>query len=173
VEPLKTVLEFPANPSPQDFFHARVFDEPLVPIGGEPSRAENAALATALLGYSQRAGPDDFSSLTSFLRENPGSPWCAALLTDLGIEYYNTAHYSLALDAWARAWPLAKDAADAKGKAIADRAVGELAYMFARLGRMAELEALLKSIEGRGHGRHAWPELPMAFQQHQSGWRNE
>jgi RHS repeat-associated protein len=149
VEAPQTVLAFPANPSPQDFFRARVFEEPLVPIGGEPSRAENAALATALLRYARRAGPDDFSSLTSFLREHPGSSWCAALLTDLGIEYYNTAHYSLALDAWARAWPLSKDAADPKGKAIADRAVGELAYMYARLGRMTELEALLKSIEGR------------------------
>lgn len=101
VDPPRTTLEFPTNPTPQDFFRARVFDEPLVPIGGEPSRAENAALATALLRYSQRAGPDDFSSLTSFLREHPESPWCASLLTDLGIEYYNTAHYSLALDAWA------------------------------------------------------------------------
>jgi len=36
-----------------------------------------------------------------------------------------------------------------KGKAIADRAVGELAYMYARLGRMTELEVLLKSVEGR------------------------
>ena len=32
---------------------------------------------------------------------------------------------------------------------MADRAVGELAYMYARLGRMTELDALLKSIEGR------------------------
>src|SRR5439155_8092018 len=36
-----------------------------------------------------------------------------------------------------------------KGKAIADRAVGELAYMYARLGRMTELEALLKSVQDR------------------------
>ena len=36
-----------------------------------------------------------------------------------------------------------------KGKAIADRAAGELAYMYARLGRMTELDALLKSIESR------------------------
>jgi len=149
VESPKTALEFSLSPTPQDIFRARIFEEPLVPVGGEPSAAENAALAAALLGYSQRAGPDDFSSLTRFLREHPGSVWSAALLTDLGIEYYNTAHYSLALDAWARAWALAKDAADSKGKAIADRAVGELACLYARLGRMTELEPLLKSVEGR------------------------
>ena len=149
VGPPPAGLMFSAQPTPQEFFRARVFDEPLVPIGGEPTRAENAALATALLGYSQRIGPDDFSSLTRFLREHPGSVWSASLLTDLGIEYYNTAHYSLALEAWARAWALAKDAADPKGKAIADRAVGELAGLYARLGRMTELEPLLKSVEGR------------------------
>jgi RHS repeat-associated protein len=149
VEPPRTGLEFSANPTPQELFRARVFEEPLVPVGGEPSPAENAALAVALLGYAQRRGPDDFSSLTGFLDQYPKSLWCASLLTDLGIEYYNTAHYSLAIDAWEKAWAFAKNATDSKGKAIGDRAAGELAYMYARLGRMAELQALLKSVEGR------------------------
>jgi hypothetical protein len=50
------------------------------------------------------------------------SPWRAALLANLGIESYNTAHYSLALDAWREAWELAKAATDPKTKALADRA---------------------------------------------------
>jgi RHS repeat-associated protein len=149
VEPPKTALEFSASPTPMELFRARVFEEPLVPVGGEPSPAENAALAAALLGYSNRSGPDDFSSLTGFLETHPQSPWAAALLTDLGLEYYNTAHYSLALEAWGKAWPLGKGARDARGVAVADRAVGELAYMYARLGRMTELDALLKSVQGR------------------------
>jgi len=149
VSPPKTGLELSANPTTQEIFRARVFEEPLVPVGGEPTAAENTALAAALTGYSKRSGPDDFSSLTGFLEKHPKSPWCAALLTGLGLECYNTAHYSLALEAWEQAWAHAKDAKDAKGKAIADRAVGELAYMYARLGRMTELDALLKSVEGR------------------------
>ncbi len=149
MKPPKLGLEFSANPTTQEISHARVFEEPLVPIGGEPSAEENAALAAALLAYSKRSGPDDFSSLTGFLEKHPKSPWRAALLTDLGLEYYNTAHYSLALEAWEKAWPLAKGATDGKGKAIADRAAGELASMYARLGRMTDLEALLKSVENR------------------------
>jgi len=149
VAPPGVALEFTDHPTVQEIFRARVFEEPLVPIGGEPSAEENAALAAALLSYAHRGGPDDFVSLTDFLDQHPRSPWRAALLTDLGLEYYNTAHYSLALDAWERAWPLAKEAADGKGKAVADRAAGELAYMYARLGRMTELEALLKSFEDR------------------------
>jgi len=149
VDSPRTGLHFAATPSSAEIFQARVFEEPLVPVGGEPSAAENAGLAAALLDYSRRSSPDDFSSLTGFLEKHPQSPWRAALLTCLGLEYYNTAHYSLALEAWQKAWPLAKDATDAKGKAIADRAAGELAYMYARLGRMTELEALVKSVEGR------------------------
>ena len=153
VNPPKAGLEFSANPTTQEIYRARVFEEPLVPIGGEPTADENAALAAALLGYAKRSGPDDFASLTGFLEKHPQSPWRAALLTCLGLEYYNTAHYSLALDAWENAWAHSKDAKDAKnarGKAIADRAVGELAFMYARIGRMTELEALLISVEARG-----------------------
>src|SRR5437868_4295328 len=53
VEPPKATLEFSANPTTQEIFHARVFEEPLVPIGGEPGADQNAALAAALLGYAR------------------------------------------------------------------------------------------------------------------------
>ncbi len=122
VAPPQSGLEFSARQTGQEIFRARIFEEPLVPVGSEPAVTENVTLATALLGYSKRSGPDDFSSLTDFLETHTKSPWQAAILTDLGLEYYNTAYYSLALEAWRKAWPLAQDATDARGKAIADRA---------------------------------------------------
>ena len=134
VKPPKTGLEFSANPTTQEISLARVFEEPLVPIGGEPTADENAALASALLGYAKRSGPDDFASLTAFLEKHPKSPWRAALLTGLGIEYYNTAYYSRALEAWQQSWALGQKATDAKGKFLADRAVCELAGLYSRLG---------------------------------------
>jgi hypothetical protein len=127
----------------------RVFEEPLVSVGGVPSARESAELLTALKQYSARNDPDDFAPLTEFLAAHPRSPWSMALLTDLGLEYYNTAHYSLALESWKTAWELGKTANEPKGKALADRAAGELAYMYARLGRMEELSNLLQSVEGR------------------------
>jgi RHS repeat-associated protein len=145
----KTGLYFSATPSKEDIGRARVFEEPLIPVGGEPTASENTDLAAALVGYTQRRGPDDFASLTEFRDRHPKSPWCAALLTGLGMEYYNTAHYSRALQAWSEAWTLAKDATDPKGKALGDRTAGELAYMYSRLGRTEELAALLKSVENR------------------------
>jgi RHS repeat-associated protein len=149
VEPPKALLEFPPKPQPEDFFRSHAFEEPLVPVGPEPTEEENAALAAALMTYSHRASVDDFSSLTAYVKQHPASPWSASLLTVLGIEYYNTAHFSLALEAWTRAWSLAKDATDLRAKALADRAVGELGCMYARLGRMSELEPLLQSVENR------------------------
>ncbi|MDB6133281.1 MAG: hypothetical protein JWM59_1524 [Verrucomicrobiales bacterium] len=143
-------LKFSPVPTVQEIFRARLFEEPLVAVGAAaPAAEENAALAAALTGYSRRSGPDDFSSLTGFLKAFPSSPWRVALLTNLGLEAIRTGHWSQALEAWNGAWALAKDAGDAAGRAVAGRAAGELAGLYARLGRMAELEALLKSVEGR------------------------
>src|SRR5690348_4902984 len=41
VEPPKTRLEFSSKPTKDEIFRAHVFEEPLVPIGAEPSAAEN------------------------------------------------------------------------------------------------------------------------------------
>jgi RHS repeat-associated protein len=147
LQPPPESLVFSANPTAAEFFRAHIFQEPLVPVGGEPTASENAELAAALQAYAHRSGPDDFSSLTGFLEQHPQSSWNAALLTDLGLEYYNTAHYSLAIDAWAGAWALAKDAVDTRAHALAERALAELITMKARLGRMDEIEALLKSVQ--------------------------
>src|SRR6266481_1783233 len=112
---------FSPNPTPEEIFRARVFEEPLVPIGPDPTSEENEAFAAALLRYSERSVPDDFSSLTAFLESYPNSPWNAALLTNLGLEYYHTGHYSKTLKAWGQAWELGKAASDPEGKRLMDR----------------------------------------------------
>jgi hypothetical protein len=136
-------------PTPDEIFSTSFLPEPLVPVGGNPTQGENNSLAAALRCYSSRSNRNDFSSLTDFVEAQPNSPWNPALLTNLGLEYYRSGYYSRTMPAWAEAWRLAKDATDSKGKGIADRAVGELAYMYGRLGRMTELDALLKSLGNR------------------------
>lgn len=142
-------LEFSANPTPQEILQVRVFEELLIPIGGEPSPTENAALAEALRGFVQRSEPVDFTSLTAFVEHYPNSSWNTALLTGLGLEYYKSAYYSLALAAWKQALSLKHQPADLHGKLLVDRAICELAGLYSRLGRMDELESLLKSVEGQ------------------------
>jgi len=146
---MTTPVDLPPHPTTEDLFRVRVTDEPLVPVGGEPSPDDNSALRAALQGYAARSSPDDFSSLTAFLADNPQSHWSAALLTSLGLEYYATGYYSRALAAWKEAWEVAHTATEPKAKALADRALGELAYMYARLGRTTDLKALLTSVHNR------------------------
>ena len=144
------------QPSEQEIRHLRLFVEPLVQTGTGPSAEENRQLAEGLRQHDQRTGTDDFSALEQFVANHPVSPWTPSLLFNLGLEYYKTGWYSKALRAWEKAWPLLKDATDPAPKALADRAVGELAFMYARIGRMNELSSLLGSIEGRvllGPGR--------------------
>src|SRR5580692_11574780 len=100
VEPLQPSLRFPPHPTPRDIFRARVFEEPFVPIGHEPMAAENAAFADAPTAYRKDFDPDDFSSLTDFLDDQPKSPWRLALLTNLGLAYYRSGYYSEAVEAW-------------------------------------------------------------------------
>ena len=142
-------LRFSPRPTVSEISNARVFDEPLLCIGGEPSVEENKALADALVDYSYRTNRDDFSSLTGFLARFPESAWTGSLLLHLGTEYYNYGYYSKAMEAWEQAWQQFKNADDPKGKAQADRALGELARMYSKLGRMQDLMELLNSTANR------------------------
>ena len=142
-------LHFSPQPSESEIFNARVFDEPLIPVGGTPTQADTKALADALSGYSSRANLDDFSSLTGFLAGFPQSAWAASLLLHLGTEYHNSGYYSKALDAWEQAWKRYEHEDDAKAKPQADRALGKLARMYSKLGRMHDLRELLNSTTNR------------------------
>ena len=143
-------LAFPAHPTAEDIFRARIFEEPLVPMGAKPTAKENADFAAALVDFADGGGPDDFSALTAFLGAHPRSPWNGALLTNLGLVYYQRGHYSRALQAWGDACTVAMTVTDPAQKPLADRAIGELAYMLAKVGRVSELAALLQSVEHRG-----------------------
>ena len=149
-------LAIPDRPTDADIRQVRLFAEPLVAEGGSPSLAQNEELARALRSYSQRGVSDDLSPLEQFVAAYPDSPWTASLLFDMGLEYYRTGWYSKALAAFEKAWPMMKDSGDPAVRPVADRAVGELALMYARIGRMTDLSALLDSIKDRvllGPGR--------------------
>jgi RHS repeat-associated protein len=137
------------NPSEQEIRHVRLFAEPLVPTGSVPSVGENRQIADALRQHVQRPVADDFSTLEEYVAAHPDSPWTPSLLFDLGMEYYRTGRYSKALESWQEAWPRLQPATDPAAKALADRVVAELAWMYARIGRMGDLSPLLDSIKGR------------------------
>jgi hypothetical protein len=136
-------------PSDADIFRCRAFLEPLVPIGGETTPEENIALQNAIGSSAKRKDQDDYTAILGFLDAYPNSPWRAALLTNLGLAYRHTGWFLKALSAWEEAWRLSQSETTGLGKGLADRAIGELLELNARLGRRERVESFLKEIEGR------------------------
>jgi RHS repeat-associated protein len=137
------------NPSETELRSVRLFGEPLIPAGAAPTAAQNAEVAAALRSHAARSVVDDYSALEQFVVQHPDSPWTPSLWYNLGREYYKTGWYTKALEGWGKAWQLLKPATEPAAKAMADRAAGELALMYGRIGRMDELTALLDSVQGR------------------------
>lgn len=143
---------FSTNPKDEEIARARVFEEPLAPMGGVTSAGENRALASALLSYLKAGNTEDLSPLEKFLNAYPQSPWRVSLMTNMGIVYRHTGYFSKALGAWGRAWELGKPETAAVPRALTDRALAEWAELNARLGRYEILEPLFREIETRNVG---------------------
>lgn len=139
----------PEAPTDLDFERRALFHERLVPLGGTTSPAENRALASAIrsaLSHRELLHTDE---LEAFLRDHPQSPWRASLLTNLGILWRRAARYTDAMNAWEEAWSLTKAETSWRGRATADRAVSELAYLNAQLGRQRRLSELFAELSIR------------------------
>ncbi len=108
-----------------------------------------AVLAQAILSYLEKNEPEDVSRFTKFLVEYPRSSWRVSLLTNLGVVYRHTGYFLKALEAWEEAWELGKSETEADARAIAEKAVGELADLNARMGRYERLEKLFAELGSR------------------------
>jgi len=148
---------FSNAPTPAEITRARVFEEPLLPVGNDaPSAAENRELASLLTAYLSAGVSDGTQALEIFALGRSNSPWRAALLTDLGLVWRRTGHFSKAYNAWQLAWSMTKDLADRNGHAVGDRAIAELVGLNARLGRYDALAEIFEEVDGREiHGAAA------------------
>jgi RHS repeat-associated protein len=152
---------FSARPSDADFFKTRVFREVLVPVGRATAAAENAALGAALNQYTQSRSPDAIEPILTFLDQHPDSPWRASLLVNVGFAFKASGAYRRALSAWDEAWRLAKSENTDRGRAVANRAVGEWLALSMSLQQRSAVATRLREIDGRDvHGgaaeRIAW-----------------
>jgi RHS repeat-associated protein len=126
--------------------HIAHFAEPLVATA-EPTKDENTALLDAIDRYNRRVVPNDRSALSEFLAMNSRSAWAASLYVNMGIVDLHEGYYSRAIDAWRMAWAQGEKAP--RAKALVDRAVGELARLYASLGKNDELTVLFQEIGKR------------------------
>jgi RHS repeat-associated protein len=139
---------FTSEVSDEQIVRARVFGEPLSPLGSGNER-ENKALAAAITAYLKAGDPEQTEPLEAFLRRNAGSVWRASLLANLGMVYERTGHFGRAERALEEAWRLARDASDRPGRVVADQAVGELLELRMQFGNVEGLETLLEEIGER------------------------
>lgn len=131
-------------------------DEPLVATG-PVSEQENQDLDAALTAFHDapsKAGKvsdyaDYVQPLLAYLEKHPDSNWNASLNLNIGLGYYRAGYFSQTFDYFSKAWELSRDVTSVEGSRMADRALGELAEMHARLGRKDDLEQLLSSTKNR------------------------
>ena len=127
---------------------ATQFEEPLI-VTSATTHEEDIALLAAIELYQHRNSDDDYHALTDFLVAHPESGWEAALLTNLGLSYYHAGRFSMAIDAWEKAWKFGKAVSEPRGKTLIDRALGELMRMHARIGHADRLEELFAEMGSR------------------------
>lgn len=125
----------------------RVFEEPLIPVNSQIIPSETAELRDAVLAYQQVGDAEDFTPFLAFLKAHPASAWAPTLWCNLGISYLRFGYISKAQDAWEHAWTLSKNVQTGEMRTIPERAAGGLADLYARLGRVPELEKLLQELD--------------------------
>lgn len=125
------------------------FDEPL--LAATPlSAGEEHDLAEVKRQFEERADPEETAVWTAFLQRHPQSALRLSLLTNLGICEFRSGKFSRCLQSLEQAWQVGREVqGDPNLQAIAGRAAGELAMMYARLGRYEALQGLLQATEGR------------------------
>jgi len=149
VDPPDLYPKFSGSPTDQEIFQARVFGEPLVPLGGVEDVEENRSLASAITSYLRGANTEDLSQFERFLQNYPGSRWKASLLANMGAWYRRITYFSRAQRALEQAWELSKNETERNVRATADLAIAELLDLHMMFGHLEELESLLSQVENR------------------------
>ena len=152
---------FSRSPTESEIRRARVFLEPLVPIG-VPAGAENLALARAISDYAEKGQRSDVQPFTEFLREHPSSAWRASLLANLGIMHRASGYYTRALRAWDDAWNAAHEETSADGRAVADLAAAGALDTLATIGHLPGLDRWLSRTSSRAMSGPAAPRAERA-----------
>jgi RHS repeat-associated protein len=124
------------------------FEEPLIATASTTPK-EDQALLVAIKAYRSQSDPGKFQAFKAYLADYPQSGWRLALLTDMGLSCYRAGYFGEALQDWEDAWQAGKPVTERRGKILADRAVGELIQMHARLGHTDQVAGLLREIEHR------------------------
>ena len=140
---------FSAMPSTAEIFRARIFEEPIVPVGSDPLPAETRSLANALVQFHQDGGRVWRPTLGRFLDTYPQSSWRPSLLLNIGRLELGVHAYAGAFEAWDEAWRSTSTLSDPRGRAVADAAVAEWLLLAASFGQVRKVEDRLTEMLNR------------------------
>jgi RHS repeat-associated protein len=146
-------LELPVPPAMR---YVPGLQEPLVatgPVTEQENRALDVALAAFHDAPANVGGASDFDDysrpLLRFVEAHPNSNWDASLYLDIGLGYYQAGYYSRTFTYFEKSWKIGRTATSVEAKRMADRAMGELAEMHARLGHAKELQSFFDEVGDR------------------------
>lgn len=149
VTPPDLRVQFAAVPTVDAIRQARVFAEPLAPVGGEPGEQDTAALARALEQFAAGRGAGRGRVFEAFLVAHPDTPWRASVSAGLASLLWSEGYFSKAAGYWDQAWQLAKDATDPAGRAVADYAIGEWLDKTIMFGNVTAVQEKLQEVGAR------------------------
>ena len=150
VDPVPAYAQFSGEPTNEEITEARVFAEPLAPLGGVEDAEANKGLAKAIRDYQSGGDTENLTPFDLYLSAFPKSPWRGSLLANIGVVYRRKGYFTRAEAALTEAWVLLKDAtADPLIEGAASRALSELLQLHMDFGQQAPLEDLLAQVEGR------------------------
>jgi RHS repeat-associated protein len=144
-------------PAPPPMIAVESFPELLVATTPTTPEQDSALMAAVQAfapegdtAMARKDFPDRAKPFLDFLAQYPSSGWAMALHINLGLGYHRSGYYSRALASYEQAWALGKNSRiNNEAKRLADRAVGELLRMHARIGHMDQIDALLAEISNR------------------------
>jgi RHS repeat-associated protein len=140
---------FSLMPTTDEIVRARVFGEPILPLGGDGSIEENAALAKAITAWLKSGDPEATRPFEAFLSAYPASVWRASVLANLGKFYKRRGYYTRAQQKLTEAWMIAKEATDAHGRTIAEQSLIDLLELECGFGRASALQQLVDQVGTR------------------------
>lgn len=109
------------------------------------SPPEDYSVAAARAG----ANNESVKARWDVLKSNPHHPSAPRLFAFLGQELYGQGYFSDAIECFKLGWETYKEETDHDTKMFADLCGAELAQMYARIGRMEDLQRFLKETEKR------------------------
>jgi hypothetical protein len=133
----------------------RLFEEPLLPTTGDLDANENPDLATALKATMEDfSGDEKLEALGNFVAKHPQSRWVLAVSLNRGLVLAKRGFLGEAMRAFGTAWEAGKtqtagSSQEREVKALADRALGELALLEARVGDKEKAGNDIKELKDR------------------------